>query len=310
MNEPIFERCPHDKQNPYVMISREMAQDKTISPKAKGVLLYLFSLPSNWKIYHSQLQNGLGIGEEYLNSALDELIAAGYAERTRERVKGIFQPYRYKIREFKKCLPNGENRPGSSGPENPGIQNTDGANKEEQQQGSPSDSTDLETPAAAAVFSNESSSLKPNPQVVPCPDGNKSRKWLPDLDDIDIPDQDKVEISKRYKPEVVKNAIAWARHPETKISKGLSPAIKWACQNKPEVPTNSEDRFEDNKAYAKLYDGQQSEYATIDALSKHVEIIMKRGQISPICIKYEEKSFREQFENALKKVNISLRKLK
>lgn len=81
------------------MISRE---NKSISPKAKRVLLYLLSLPSNWKIYHSQLRKGLGVGEEYINSCMEELINAGYAERTRERIKGIYQPYKYKILEFKK----------------------------------------------------------------------------------------------------------------------------------------------------------------------------------------------------------------
>lgn len=46
----------------------------------------------------------------------------------------------------------------------------------------------------------------------------------------------KAEITHRYDEDTIKNAIAWATHPETKLSKGLSPAIKWACQNKPEVP--------------------------------------------------------------------------
>ncbi len=121
MNESTFERCSHDRQHPYVMIAREMAQDKTISPKAKGVLLYLLSLPSDWKIYHSQLQDGLGVGEDYINSAMDELLAQGYADRSREKVKGKFQAYKYKIRELKKCLPNRENQAGFSGPENPDL---------------------------------------------------------------------------------------------------------------------------------------------------------------------------------------------
>lgn len=131
MNDSTFERCEHDRENPYVMISREMAQDKSISPKAKGVLLYLLSLPKDWKIYHSQLQDGLGVGEDYINSAMDELIANGYAERTRERVKGIFQPYKYKIREFKKCSPNLKNQPGLAGPVNPGLQSKDILNKKD-----------------------------------------------------------------------------------------------------------------------------------------------------------------------------------
>lgn len=121
--EYTIERCEHDGEYPFVMIPREMAQDPSISPKAKGVLLYLLSLPKDWKIYHSQLQRALGIGEEYLKSAMEELINTGYADRTRERVKGLYQSYKYKIRGLKKCSPNRENQPGSSGPENPVIQN-------------------------------------------------------------------------------------------------------------------------------------------------------------------------------------------
>lgn len=130
--ESIFERCPHDKENPYVMVSREMAQDPTISPKAKGVLLYLLSLPHDWKIYHSQLQQGLNVGEDYVNSSLDELIEAGYVDRTRERIKGIYQPYKYKIREFKKSLPNGENQTGLASPVNPELQKNDKIKRQEE----------------------------------------------------------------------------------------------------------------------------------------------------------------------------------
>jgi len=129
-NESIFERCHHDRENPYAQISRELIQDRSISPKAKGVLIYILSLPKDWQIFHSQLQHGLNIGEDYLNSAMEELITAGYADRTREKLKGIFQPYRYKIREFKKCSPDRENRPGSTGPENPAVQKTHPSSKE------------------------------------------------------------------------------------------------------------------------------------------------------------------------------------
>jgi hypothetical protein len=110
--QPTFERCAHDRKNPYVMISREMAQDPSISPSAKGVLLYLLSLPPNWKIYHSQLQDALGVGEDYIRSVMKELLQSGYAERKRERINGSFGPYQYTIREFKKCSPDRENPSG------------------------------------------------------------------------------------------------------------------------------------------------------------------------------------------------------
>ena len=206
------------------MVSRAMAQDKSISPKAKGVLLYLLSLPSDWQIYHSQLQKALDIGEDYLNSAFDELLKAGYAERFREKVKGVYQPYRYKIREFKKLVPNGENPPGKpaheetppqgsfnqtglASPENPGIQSNDPTKKT---------ATATNNPVAAAV--------------------------LFVLETIDIPQSDKIEICKKYDIETIRHAIAWATHPLTNLTKGLAPAIKWACKEKPPMPKVPEPR--------------------------------------------------------------------
>lgn len=135
-------RSPHDGQNPYVQILRAIFEDREISPKAKGILGYLLSRTDRWDIYHCQLQHALNIGEEYLNSALQELIDAGYARRTRIRIKGQFQPYRYEISESKKFLPNGEipsgdfsqcktppqhgfNQTGKTGPENPAVHNND-----------------------------------------------------------------------------------------------------------------------------------------------------------------------------------------
>jgi hypothetical protein len=153
---------------------------------------------------------------------------------------------------------------------------------------------------AAAVFPDPSSfeDKPPNVSIHPC------------LSKINIPDSDKVEITKRYPEQIVLNAIAFATSSQTKITKGLAACIKWACQNKPEVPRNPIDEAESNKAYAKLYDGARNEYASVDALSKHVEVIMQRCQSTPTCISYEDKSFREQLDSALRKVNIPLRKQK
>ena len=229
-----IERCPHDRQNPYVMISREMAQDKSISPKAKGVLLYLFSLPPNWKIYHSQLQDALGVGEEYINSTMHELIEAGYAERTRERINGQYQPYKYIIREFKKFPPNREipsgdfsqrktpphdglNQTGFPSPENPVLLNIYRENKQQLQQ-----TTD--TAAAAAVSFDAA------------------------LKEVDIPITDKIEITKTYSTQAIKHAVDWASHPSTKINTTLIQALKWACKTQPEIqPTKQEQQQQQQK---------------------------------------------------------------
>lgn len=223
-NEPTFERCPHDRENPYVQISRELIQDRNISPKAKGVLIYLLSLPRDWKIYHSQLQYGLNIGEDCLNSAMDELIKEGYAERTRERIKGVFQPYRYKIREFKKCLPNRktppgelsdlpdrENRPGSSGPENPVIQSRDSSSTKET-------STKQDMPAAA--FFSPKNEKRETPAI------------YPSLEHVDIPPDHKLKMTARADEQTVVNAIAWATHPQNPPKESLVQSIWFAINNR------------------------------------------------------------------------------
>jgi hypothetical protein len=312
MNEPTFQRCAHDRKNPYAQISREMFHDKSISPKAKGVLGYLLTLPSDWQIYHSQLQDALNVGEDYINSAMDELITQGYADRTREKVKGMFQPYKYTIREFKKCLPNGKNssgcftnenqnsknvyQTGFSGPGNPVLLNKERQNKQQQHanSGNPTLSGGIPTKQidkAAAVLSK-----------------NASNFYYESLNDVDIPLPDKVEISKRYSADVVKNAVAWATHPETKISKGLAPAIKWACLNKQEVPKTRKDQNEENLAYAKKYDGMKNNVAEVTVLTQATEIVFLTSQRAPIVIAYNEKGFKEILDNTLRKCNFMVKK--
>jgi phage replication O-like protein O len=124
---------------------------------------------------------------------------------------------------------------------------------------------------------------------------------------VDIPECDKTEISRRYDEATVKNAIAWATHPTTKLTKGLAPAIKWACANNPQVPKNKEDEYHANLAYAKKYDNLENEYARVDVLRSHVEIISKRCQKDPYIISYEEKGFKDQINSALRKFGFSIK---
>jgi hypothetical protein len=148
-NRCIIERSAHDAENPFVQIRREIFEDLEISAKAKGLLGYILTRPDKkgWTICHCQLQKAMNMGEDALNSALNELIKAGYARRSRQRFNGQFQPYKYEISELKKFLPNRKNPPGESsqckspphhvfnqtgktGPENPDIINNDLQNKD------------------------------------------------------------------------------------------------------------------------------------------------------------------------------------
>lgn len=122
--------------------------------------------------------------------------------------------------------------------------------------------------------------------------------FFEELKDLDIPIADKVEISRRFEENTVRNAIAWATHPETKLNKGLSPAIKWACQNQPEVPKAKIDVEVSNKAYAMRYDGLKSSTAKCEVLNKYIEISNCGVNVS-FVLGYDEKGFIDQFNNAL-----------
>jgi hypothetical protein len=130
---------------------------------------------------------------------------------------------------------------------------------------------------------------------------NGKPRISPKLHGVNIPVTDKFEIASKYDEKTIDDAIDWATHPETKLNKGLAPAIKWACQNKPEVPKNKVDQEEQNKAYAKKYDGMKNGGYTINVLSKCIEIDYGTAYKQPFTLEYTAKGFKEQLDNALRK---------
>lgn len=67
----------HHKYN-FTTIYNSFAQDKTLSLEAKGLALYLFSMPSNWCINPTQLRFELQIGKDKVTKLINELIEKGY----------------------------------------------------------------------------------------------------------------------------------------------------------------------------------------------------------------------------------------
>ena len=107
-----------------------------------------------------------------------------------------------------------------------------------------------------------------------------------------------------YDEETVEYAIVWATSPQTKLTKGLAPAIKWACTVGPEMPKSPELMNQENKDYAQKFDGVKNKVCEVYALTKYVEIVMKGGQCQSICIDYKDKEFRKKLNEALKKCKI------
>lgn len=66
---------------PYTVIGNEAAQDSSLSWKARGLLIYLLSLPKNWNIRISELANHATDGYDSTKRAMDELLKSGYIKR-------------------------------------------------------------------------------------------------------------------------------------------------------------------------------------------------------------------------------------
>lgn len=73
------------RDSSYAIIDPYFLSDERLSWKAKGLLGYLLSKPSNWRVYVSDLVKRSKDGKDAVYSALKELEAAGYIERRQMR---------------------------------------------------------------------------------------------------------------------------------------------------------------------------------------------------------------------------------
>lgn len=82
-------RATHDKEHPYFMIVRGVAQNKAISYEALGLLTYLLSKPDDWKIVPEDLKR-VGCGRDKVYKLLKELEAAGHIiQKRQEAAQGV-----------------------------------------------------------------------------------------------------------------------------------------------------------------------------------------------------------------------------
>lgn len=97
-----IQRGKHNKENPYAMISKKMLRDPALSPRNKGVLCYLLSLPDNWVTHPRQVAEVLRISKNQIYSVLKELIICGYASKEDVKcAKGRFSSVCYSFFEEK-----------------------------------------------------------------------------------------------------------------------------------------------------------------------------------------------------------------
>ncbi len=230
----------------------------------------------------SQLELLTGSSATNVINAVKSLIQKGLVKKELYGKKGK-QTTHYELVVHEDKIISNPSQSISSTPDNLGV--TKETFKEscskEQQQAAP----------AAAVFSAPKKKPKPlieDVVVYEC------------LKGIDISLKEQMQITKRYDEETVKSAVAWATHPQTTLTKGMAPALKWACQNNPQVPQNKEEVESENRKYAAKYDEMKNKVAKIECCSKHVEIVHGGASAAGVFVRYDDKAFMEKFKEALK----------
>ncbi|MFN7096157.1 MAG: hypothetical protein ACK4PR_01150, partial [Gammaproteobacteria bacterium] len=73
------------KENPFLIIEKNCIQDMRLSWKARGLLIYLLSMPDNWELRISDLINRSPDGRDAVYSILKELRRVGYIQHERAR---------------------------------------------------------------------------------------------------------------------------------------------------------------------------------------------------------------------------------
>jgi hypothetical protein len=74
-------RVKHNKDNPYTKLDKAFLQSPNLSAKAKGILAYLLSLPSDWRVCLNHLVTVFADGETSIRSGISELKKAGYLSK-------------------------------------------------------------------------------------------------------------------------------------------------------------------------------------------------------------------------------------
>ena len=107
----IIRKAEH--KNNYTCISNEILQRKDLSMQAKGLLVYLLSLPENWEIHKSEVWKHFANGRDAVYRAFEELERKGYIQGKTYRDKlGRFQ-HHYTVYE-EPITPELKNRNGKT----------------------------------------------------------------------------------------------------------------------------------------------------------------------------------------------------
>ena len=118
-----IKRAPRNKEHPYLMVSKALIRDKTLSPECRWLVTFLLCNVDHWEISTKQVLEEVKeyMGLEKLRELFKQISEAGYIKRESYLDNGL-KRYRYLLSEtaeFNKCLPYTE-KPCTA---NPGTEN-------------------------------------------------------------------------------------------------------------------------------------------------------------------------------------------
>lgn len=106
LNHSVFQRCPHDSENPYAQISRELIRDASLSLEARALVIYFLSHSNNWNISIPFVMKSQKISKNKMYRIINEIIESGYVKRE-EYLQSGKKRFKYYVSEkpkFKKSL--------------------------------------------------------------------------------------------------------------------------------------------------------------------------------------------------------------
>jgi hypothetical protein len=81
-------RAPHDVDNPFTRVSNFLINDRTISPEAGMIAVWMLSKPDDWIFHRSHVEREFGLSKYVVARIFAELEQAGYVVASSQRRKG------------------------------------------------------------------------------------------------------------------------------------------------------------------------------------------------------------------------------
>lgn len=97
MTSNILKKVTHTRG--FTIIDNKLLQTNLLSMKAKGLAVYLLSLPDNWVVHQTELRKHFTDGQSSIAAAIKELRVAGYVKIEQLRSVGRITGWRTYVRE-------------------------------------------------------------------------------------------------------------------------------------------------------------------------------------------------------------------